>query len=100
VTIRVSEPLPECQLCDTPTLRAAWEANGHLCTACADGIADTVRMVPVRGVVDLGTERSRRRRLEHLAADQDDATAYVERYLPPVPGQEQLRINEGEEGDR
>lgn len=87
---KIAEPLPECELCERPTHRATWEANGRLCTPCSTGIADTVRMVPVRGVVDLASERTRRRRLEHLAGDQDDATAYVERYTPPVPGQLEL----------
>lgn len=88
--MKIAEPLPECSLCEAPTARAAHDANGGLCTPCRTGIADTVRMLPVRGVVDLDSERTRRRRLEHLADDQDDATAYVERYLPPVPGQLEL----------
>lgn len=96
MTVHVSPPLPECRLCEAPTLRAAWEANGELCTGCADGIGDTVRMLPVRGVVNLDNERNRRRRLEHLAVDLDDATAYVERYRPPVPGQLELPDEEGE----
>ena len=87
MTARTAEPLPECELCEQPTHRATWEDNGRLCTQCSRGIADTVRMLPVRGVVDLADERTRRRRLQHLADDLDDATAYVERYIPPVPGQ-------------
>lgn len=70
MSIRRAEPLPECRLCEMPTARAAWEDNGGLCTPCVDGIADTVRMVPVRS-----------------APPADDRTVYVERYLPPVPGQ-------------
>jgi hypothetical protein len=94
VTIRTADPLPECELCEAPTARDAHAANGGLCTPCRTGIADTVRMLPVRDVVDLADERTRRRRLEHLAVDHDDATAYVERYRPPVPGQ--LELPEGE----
>lgn len=90
MTARTAPPLPECALCGTPTKRAAHDRNGGLCSPCATGIADTVRMVPVRGVIDLGDERVRRRRLEDTAAGQDDATAYVERYRPPVPGQIEL----------
>lgn len=66
---RVAEPLPECRLCERPTLRAVWEANGELCTDCADTIADTVRMLPVR-----------------TPPPDLDVTAYVERFRPPVPG--------------
>jgi hypothetical protein len=91
VIVRVADPLPECALCATPTKRDAHDRNGGLCSPCATGVADTVRMLPVRGgVVDLDSERDRRRRLEHLAGDHDDATAYVERWLPPVPGQLEL----------
>lgn len=68
---RVAAPLPECRLCERPTLRATWEANGELCTECADTITDTVRMIPVR-----------------TAPPAPDVTAYVERYLPPVPAPE------------
>lgn len=66
---RVAEPLPECRLCERPTQRAAWEANGELCSECGSVIADTVRMLPVRG-----------------APPMDDRTTWVERYRPPVPG--------------
>jgi hypothetical protein len=90
VNIRIADPLPECQLCGAPTRRAVHERNAGLCSTCTDGIADTVRMLPVRDtpadagrhaaeVLDLDAERDRRR--------PDDDTAYVERYLPPVPGQ-------------
>lgn len=89
MTVRLAEPLPECSLCETPTARDAHERNGGLCTACVAGIADTVRMVPVGGVVDLERERARRR--ASAALDQaDDHTVYVERYVPPVPGQLEL----------
>jgi hypothetical protein len=98
VTARTAEPLPECELCATPTRRDVHERNKGLCTGCTAGVADTVRMLPVRGVIDLGTERDRRRRLEHLAGDLDDATAYVERYRPPVPGQ--LELPAETEGER
>jgi hypothetical protein len=89
VTIRQAAPLPECSLCETPTARDVHERNGGLCTRCNQGIADTVRMVPVRGVVDLERERARRRASQALTPsdDDDDVTAYVERYVPPVPGQ-------------
>ncbi len=92
MTVRTAEPLPECRLCDRPTARTAWDRNGGLCTDCADGITATVRMLLPAGVTDLAGERDRRARLQGLAADQADATVYVERYLPPVPGQ--LRIND------
>jgi hypothetical protein len=42
----VSEPLPECALCERPTKRAAWEANGSLCSECAAGIDRTIGMLP------------------------------------------------------
>jgi hypothetical protein len=44
--VLVSEPLPECALCERPTKRAAWEANGSLCTECAQGIDRTIDMLP------------------------------------------------------
>jgi hypothetical protein len=87
VTIRTADPLPECSLCGQPTKRTTHERYGGLCSACSRGIADTVRMVPVRGVIDLDRERARRRASEALTRDDDDLTAYVERYVPPVPGQ-------------
>jgi hypothetical protein len=68
---RVAAPLPECRLCETPTQRAAWEANGELCTACLSVIADTVRMLPIRS-----------------SPPMDDRTTFVEGYRPPVPGTE------------
>jgi recombinational DNA repair protein (RecF pathway) len=82
VNIRIADPLPECSLCGTPTKRAKHERNGGLCSRCASGVADTVRMLPAGGVVDLDRERARRRASEAL-----DQTVFVERYRPPVPGQ-------------
>jgi hypothetical protein len=86
VTIRQALPLPECRLCEQPTRRDVYDRNGELCTRCADGITDTVRMLPVRDVdtvADLQAARARRQ-------EENEQTAYVERYLPPVPGQLQL----------
>lgn len=71
MTVRIAQPLPECRLCEAPTKRDVWEANGELCTPCADAIADTVRMLPVR-----------------TGPPMDDRTAFVEGYRPPVPGPE------------
>lgn len=88
MTARTAEPLPECELCEKPTLRSAWEENGRLCTACSRGIADTVRMVPVLGADVVSLEDLRRRRFDRQAAL--DETVYVERYIPPVPGQLEL----------
>lgn len=31
---RIARPLPECQLCETPTKRATWEALAGLCSPC------------------------------------------------------------------
>jgi hypothetical protein len=83
VSVRVANPLPECENCERPTLRATWDANDGLCTDCAEQLT-TVRMLPVgRAEPDAG----RRRRLGLLRRDHEDPTVYVERYLPPVPGQ-------------
>ena len=92
MTIQQSPPLPECELCEQPTHRQTWEENGHLCTRCSSGIADTVRMIPVRSasVVDIG--ELRRRRLDRQ--ETLDQTTFVERYLPPVPGQLELPQDE------
>jgi len=86
-TIRVAAPLPECEMpgCEQPVRRQVWEANGHLCTACSRGIADTVRMVPVRGADVVDLDELRRRRLDRH--EQLELTTFVERWLPPVPGQ-------------
>lgn len=67
MSIRKAPPLPECRLCEAPTHRATWEANGELCTPCLTGIGDTVRMLPVA-----------------LPPANDD-TGFVEGYRPPVP---------------
>jgi hypothetical protein len=66
---RVAAPLPECRLCESPTKRSVWEANGELCTDCVTVLIDTVRMLPIRD-----------------APPMDDRTAFVEGYRPPVPG--------------
>jgi hypothetical protein len=71
VTAKTAAPLPECRLCEAPTKRETWEANGELCTPCTQIVADTVRMLPVRS-----------------GPPMDDRTIYVERYRPPVPGTE------------
>jgi hypothetical protein len=87
VSILLPPPLPECELCGEATRRAAFEANGGLCSACARGLADTVRMLPVPAAV-ASLADARRRRDDRL---EDDAqTVYVERYIPPVPGQLEL----------
>lgn len=86
--VRVADPLPECELCDRPTLRTAWEENGRLCTVCARGLADTVRMVPLRRADVVALDDVRRQRLQRETADAE--TVFVERYLPPVPGQLEL----------
>lgn len=91
---KVAEPLPECELCERPTHREAWEANGHLCTDCCRGIADTVRMLPVGGADVVALDELRARRLSRQTAL--DETVFVERYVPPVPGQLELP----EDGDR
>lgn len=69
--VNMARPLPECRLCEIPTARATWLANGGLCTECTDGLAATVRMVGLRP----------------LPADSADQTVIVEGYRPPVPGQ-------------
>lgn len=66
---KVAEPLPECPVCERPVRRVVAERTGGLCSECADGVPETVRMLPVR-----------------LPPAPDDLTAYVERYRPPVPG--------------
>lgn len=95
MTIRIARPLPECELCERPARRKVLKANAGLCNSCARGIADTVRMLPVPGpVADLADYR---RRLAERA--QDDDTAYVERYVPPVPGQLELPAGDPLDGD-
>lgn len=73
--ILTSAPLPECQLCETPTRRDVHERTGGFCSTCA-GEA-TVRIAPLRNVLD-------------------DRTAFVEKYLPPVPVRGQLELGEGQ----
>lgn len=68
---KVADPLPECQLCERPTRRATHERNRGLCNDCTHGIAETVRMLPVRTAPH----------------ELSDHTVNVERYRPPVPGQ-------------
>ena len=46
LTLVVPEPLPECELCERPTRRDAFEANGRLCTDCAEGIARAAALLP------------------------------------------------------
>lgn len=70
--MRIARPLPECGSCEQPTKRATWLANGGLCTDCADVIDATVKMVRLPPAPDQFVS---------------DATAYVETYRPPVPGQ-------------
>jgi hypothetical protein len=85
VTAKTAQPLPECRMCEAPTKRDHWEANGELCTPCADGIAKTVRMLPARpGVLDFG--EARRKRLLQRPPVHEDPTVYVESYVPPLPG--------------
>jgi hypothetical protein len=86
VTVKTAAPLPECRMCETPTKRDHWEANGQLCTPCADGIAATVRMLPARpGVLSFGEAR-RRKLLEQRPPALEDPTVFVEGYAPPLPG--------------
>lgn len=75
MSILRAKPLPECRLCEIPTARATWLANGGLCTACTEGIDATVRMVRLPPAPD------------ELVSD---STVFVERYRPPVPGQLEL----------
>ena len=88
MTIHTAQPLPECRApgCEKPVKRDVWEANGGLCTACADSIAHTVRMLPARpGVLDFGEAR-RRKLLERRPLVTEDPTVYVESFVPPLPG--------------
>lgn len=82
MTIQTASPLPECELCEIPTARTVWEANGRLCTRCSTGIAATVRMLPVRDPEELAVRRQ-------LRADRFralDETVITEGWKPPVPG--------------
>lgn len=85
MSARTADPLPECALCELPTARAVWEANGGLCSDCTRGIADTVRMLPTSKVVDI--ERLREQRLHgRRPSTFGDQTVFVEAFVPPVPG--------------
>lgn len=42
----VSEPLPECLLCEQPTRRAVYDANGGLCTGCEAGVRRAAELLP------------------------------------------------------
>lgn len=70
--MKIARPLPECKLCETPTRRDTWLARGGLCTDCTNLADQTVRMARLPPGPD-----------KFLP----DATAYVETYTPPVPGQ-------------
>jgi hypothetical protein len=48
VTAHAAQPLPECLLCEVPTARAAWVANGGLCTGCAAGVRRAAELLPAR----------------------------------------------------
>lgn len=73
--LRIARPLPECKLCETPTAREVWLRLGGLCSSCDEGIAGVAATV----------------RMKRLPPSPDkflpDATAYVEGYVPPIPGQ-------------
>lgn len=70
--MKIARPLPECRLCEQPTKRPVWLANGGLCSSCSEGIDATVKMVRLPPAPDQFVT---------------DATAYVETWRPPVPGQ-------------
>lgn len=67
MTIRIGQPLPECAGCHRPTKRATFDRTHGLCSDCAGELEQTARITPLHVVTD--------------------DTVYVERYLPPVPGQ-------------
>lgn len=50
MTAHTAQPLPECELCEMPTARAAWEANGGLCTACDTGVRRAAQLIAPRPV--------------------------------------------------
>lgn len=77
---RTAAPLPECRMCETPTRRQTFERTGGFCSDCSDGIAETVKMLPVP---------------RQLPPAPDDLTAYVEQYRPPVPPGPGLRLIPG-----
>jgi hypothetical protein len=91
---KVAEPLPECGLCSRPTRRVTHATHGGLCGQCATGVADTVRMLPVRDVAGPSSAERRRQALTRRSDVLDDCTGFVERYVPPVPGQLALPIED------
>lgn len=50
--IRIADPLPECALCESPTRRRTYEANGGLCSRCTAGIWTASRSLPPVGTRD------------------------------------------------
>jgi len=91
VSIRIAEPLPECLApgCGKPTKRAVYVETGGLCTDCALLLDQTVRMLPPGKLVDLGAVRRARLLSAGRPPAADGAeTVFVERYVPPVPGQD------------
>jgi hypothetical protein len=42
----VPQPLPECLLCERPTVRNTWTANGGLCTDCHTGVRRATGLLP------------------------------------------------------
>lgn len=77
--MKIARPLPECRMCETPTLRRVWLENSGLCSSCLEQLSATVRMP----------------RLPPAPDQLGDATVYVETYTPPVPGQLSIDV-EGE----
>lgn len=82
---KVASPLPECDLCEIPTARAVWEANNRLCSACAAGVAATVRMLRP-GAAELNDARRRALLTGRPAPVAGDPTVFVEAFTPDVPG--------------
>jgi hypothetical protein len=46
VSAVLPQPLPECLLCELPTRRATWTANGGLCSDCAGGMRRVAGLLP------------------------------------------------------
>lgn len=44
--LEIAQPLPECAMCETPTVRDTWNRTGGLCTACHDTITETASRLP------------------------------------------------------
>jgi hypothetical protein len=42
----IAAPLPECELCETPTRRATHDRNGGLCNDCIQGIWKAAALLP------------------------------------------------------